>query len=63
MRMIDELERIWKEAVVTYSRYYRGTYLAGLRNTKKFLSRDSQDSNQAPTEYNSRALPLDQSVR
>jgi hypothetical protein len=27
--MNDELERIWKEAMVAYSRYYPGVYLEG----------------------------------
>jgi hypothetical protein len=33
--MNDELERIWKEALVAFSRYYPVIYLEGLRKTKQ----------------------------
>jgi hypothetical protein len=32
--MNNELERIWKEAVVVSSMYYSGIYLEGLRKAK-----------------------------
>jgi hypothetical protein len=31
----DDLERIWKEAVVAEQRYYHGTCLQGMVKTKK----------------------------
>jgi hypothetical protein len=31
--MNDELESIWKEVIVTYSRYHAGTFLEVLRKT------------------------------
>jgi hypothetical protein len=34
----DELERIWKEAVITYLGYYPSNYLEGLRKIMKHLS-------------------------
>jgi hypothetical protein len=65
--MNDELERISKEAVVAWPRYYPIIFLKGLRKTMNNLSQKSwcpgQDSNQAPTEYMSRVLPLNKSVR
>jgi hypothetical protein len=33
--MTDELERIWREAVMAYSRYYPSICLEGLRETTK----------------------------
>jgi hypothetical protein len=55
----DELGRIWKEAVVTYSKYDDDIYMEGLRKIKQNLTQDSRlpgrDSNQAPSEYVSRA--------
>jgi hypothetical protein len=39
--MIDELERIWKEAVVFYWRYYPGICLEGLGKTTKIICVDS----------------------
>jgi hypothetical protein len=36
--MNDELERIWKETVVAYSRYYRGVFLVGMRKITTDLS-------------------------
>jgi hypothetical protein len=33
--MIDELERIWKESIVTWTRYYISTCLEGLTKTVK----------------------------
>jgi hypothetical protein len=53
--MNDELERIWKEAVVAHLRYYPGICLMGLRKTMKTLSYDSlssgRDLNPTPPEY------------
>jgi hypothetical protein len=50
--MIDELERICKEAVVAYFRYYPRICLQGLRKIIKHLSQDSRcrsrESNRAP---------------
>jgi hypothetical protein len=39
--MNDEMERIWKEAVVAYSRCYSGSYQEGVRKTAKILGQDS----------------------
>jgi hypothetical protein len=58
--MNDELERIWKEAPVAYSRYYPSICLEKLRKTTKTLSQNSRspvrDSNLALSKYMSRAL-------
>jgi hypothetical protein len=66
-RMIDELERIWKKAVMAYSRYYPGILLEGLRNTAENLSPDgwdpARDSNDIPPDYEARTLPLDPPVQ
>jgi hypothetical protein len=35
--MVGELDRVWKEGVVTYSRYYPGSILEGLRKITKVL--------------------------
>jgi hypothetical protein len=35
--MTDELEKIWKEAVVAWYGYYRRIFLEGLRKTTKTL--------------------------
>jgi hypothetical protein len=63
----DGLEKILKEAVVTYSRSGPSIFLEELRKTSKNLSQDSrcpdQDTNRAPTEYKSRALPLGKCIR
>jgi hypothetical protein len=60
--MVDELERIWKEAAVVYSRYYPGICLEWLMNLTKSLCEDNwclnRDSNGARLEYKARALPL-----
>jgi hypothetical protein len=67
MEMIDEWERIWKEVVVTYSRYRPGICLEVLRETTYNLSEDitslGQDSKRGPTKYESRALPLHSQFR
>jgi hypothetical protein len=41
-RMIDEVERITREAVVAYSRYYPRICLDGLRKTTENLSQNSR---------------------
>jgi hypothetical protein len=65
--MTDGLERIWKESVVAYSKQYPIICLEGLRKPTRNLIQDnlcpSRNLNQAYTEYNSRALPLDQPAR
>jgi hypothetical protein len=62
----DELERIRKEAAMVYSRYSQNTCLEGLRKITKNLNQDSQcpgrDSNRAPAQLKSSALPLEQPV-
>jgi hypothetical protein len=40
--MSNELESIWKEAVVTYSRYYTGLCLDGLRKPTIYLIQDGR---------------------
>jgi hypothetical protein len=61
--MNDELERIWKEAVMPISRYCAGIRLEGLRKTTIDFIQNSQypsrDSNQAAPEYNLKALPTE----
>jgi hypothetical protein len=39
--MIDELERIWEEAVVAQAKHYPIIYLDGLRKNMKNLIQDS----------------------
>jgi hypothetical protein len=39
--MSEEMGRIWKEAVVAYSRYYPGSFLKEIRKTTKILGQDS----------------------
>jgi hypothetical protein len=62
-RMIDELERIWKEVTVVQKGYYTGISLKGLRKATKNVSHGSQclgrDLNRAPLHCGSAALPLD----
>jgi hypothetical protein len=59
--IIDDLERIWAEAVVACSRYYADI---GLRTEEnhEIISQDSRypgrDSNRASPEYTFRMLPL-----
>lgn len=64
--MTDELESILKEVVLAYLRIYLSIYQEGMRKAMKNVREDSlcsgQDSNQAPIEYKSRLLPLNQSV-
>lgn len=66
-RYMDEVESIWKEAVMASSRYYPSSCLVGLKKDKKNISQDSQspgwDSNQASPKYKSQAIPLDQPFR
>jgi hypothetical protein len=58
----NELERIWKEVVVTSSINYHGILRDELRETTKNMNQESrcpsQDSNPAHSEYKSRALLL-----
>jgi hypothetical protein len=64
--MIDELERICKEAVMASSRYYSypGVCLEELRKTSRNLTQYSwcsgRYSNQVPSEHSSKALRLNQ---
>lgn len=59
--MVDELERIQKEVIVVYSRYYPGICLEGLRKTTKTLSEENlclgRDSNPVLTKYKTTVLP------
>jgi hypothetical protein len=58
-RVIDELERTWKEVVLVWSRYYRSIRLKEPKKTTQNLNQDNRypgrDSNQAPPEYKSTA--------
>jgi hypothetical protein len=60
--MTDELEMIWEEMPVVYSRCHPCICLKKLRKIKKNLTQDSwcpdRNSNQASSEYEYRALPL-----
>jgi hypothetical protein len=40
--MNDKKERIWKEAVVAYSRYYLCIFMKGLMKTTKSLNQNSR---------------------
>jgi hypothetical protein len=42
MTVKEELEKIWKEAIMAYVRYYHSIYLQELRITIKNLSQDSR---------------------
>jgi hypothetical protein len=61
---MNDVERIWKEAVVAYSRYSSGCCLEGLKKTTWNITQNSwcpdRDSNRAPIECEWRALPLRQ---
>jgi hypothetical protein len=63
----NELEIIWKEATVAYSRYYSGIFLEGQRKIMQYLNQYSwclePDSNLTPPEYKPGELPQDQLVR
>jgi hypothetical protein len=68
--MNDELEKIWKEAIVIYSKHHLANCLEGRRKTTRNLRHESkyhsQESNPASPKYNPRALPPhqpDQSLR
>jgi hypothetical protein len=60
--MIDELEKIRKEAVVACSGLYPGAFQDSLRKSTKYVNQDSRcpgrDLNRAPPEYSSSALLL-----
>jgi hypothetical protein len=63
----DKWLMIWKEGVMTSSKYYPCICLEGFRKGTKNVHQDSwcpgQVSSQAPPKDNSRALPLDQPVQ
>jgi hypothetical protein len=40
--MNDELERMWKEVILAYSRKYPRLFLEGLKKTRKYLNQDNQ---------------------
>jgi hypothetical protein len=65
--MSDELEMIWKEAVVSLLRYYRRILLERLRKTTKNLCQDSRcpgrNLNPTPPEYDSRVLSYASLIR
>jgi hypothetical protein len=60
----DELEKIREEAIIVQLKYNPGISLEELRKTTNDLRQNSlcpdRDSNRAPPEYKSRALPLEQ---
>jgi hypothetical protein len=62
----NELERIWKEAVVANFRYYPGVRLDGLRKPRKYFSQDKRspvrDLNPGPPEYEVVVLTTRRSV-
>jgi hypothetical protein len=51
----DELKRMWKEALVTYTKALLGNCLEGLRKVTEDLSQDcrspGRDLNPGPAEY------------
>jgi hypothetical protein len=49
--MYDELERIWKEAVVDPARYYHGISLKGLMEINRNLSHDTNFPAEVRNEY------------
>jgi hypothetical protein len=61
----DELERIWKEALMACMKYYCSICLEGVRKTQNAY-KDSHwpglDSNQVPPEYRLKALPSNHPV-
>jgi hypothetical protein len=66
-RMVNDMQRVWNEAAVTWSGYYSGIFLKGLRKTTKNVSFDSRcpgrDSNWAPPKFKPRTLYLNERVR
>jgi hypothetical protein len=66
-QMNNNLERIWKEVVVAWSRHNPGIFLERLRKFKKHLSHDSRchsrDSIRGLLEYEARNWPLRQFLR
>jgi hypothetical protein len=48
--MIDELEGVWKEVVVTQSRYCSGIVLEELRKNTKNLSQENRRSGPDPNQ-------------
>jgi hypothetical protein len=57
--MERELERIWKEAILSQTRYSPYMYLEGPRKTMNTLGLSlGLDSNRIPPEYESNSLPL-----
>jgi hypothetical protein len=64
--MYYELVRIWKEVVVTYSRYYLGIFMGGNVSDTKNHRQDRKcrhkDSKRAPLKNRSKLLPLYESA-
>jgi hypothetical protein len=59
--MNNELETIWKEAIVTYLMYYPGICLEELKNPTKTLTQvrfSAGDFNRAPPNSGSGEIPL-----
>jgi hypothetical protein len=52
--MNDELERIWKEAIVTQSKYFRGICMEGLRKITDNVTENSG----SPEKNSNLALPV-----
>jgi hypothetical protein len=54
-KMLNELERIWKEAVETCPRHNSGSYVEEVRSKQRKLSQDIRcpvlESNGVPPEY------------
>jgi hypothetical protein len=63
----DELQRIRKETIMAYSRYYPVIFLEVLSKVTESLSQDSscpfRDSNWARREYKAGVSHLDESAR
>jgi hypothetical protein len=61
--IIDELERIWKEAVVAWWKYLPGEAEESTKIRSQDIRCSSWDSKSAPPEYKWRAIPLHRLAR
>jgi hypothetical protein len=64
--LAEELERIWKEVVVSQLSYNSGIRMEGLRKITNILSQNircsGREQNRGPPEHKSQSLPQDQPI-
>jgi hypothetical protein len=61
--MNDTLEGIWKEEAVAQSKYYSGILLEENYERTQGILCFNRNSRREPPEYESRSLPLNQTLR